>query len=71
MDVELSEIMERLRMGIREGAHPSQVEGILEMLRQLTEGCEIPPLERIRDITSRIPISTTETIRKLRDRELV
>jgi len=71
MDVELSEIMERLRMGIREGAHPSQVEGILEMLRQLTEGCEIPPLERIRGITSRIPTSTTETIRKLRDRELV
>ncbi len=63
--------MERLRMGVREGAHPSQVEGVLEMLRELTEGCETPSLERIRDITSKLPISTTETIRELRNRELV
>jgi len=63
---DVMEVVEEIKREMRKGVRVSQLEAILRVLKEASGGREPPTLERVREITSKIPISVTETVRELR-----
>jgi len=66
MESKVARAADKIRRDMRKEEHVSQVKSILALIGHLTEGCELPSVEELWKITSKIPVSVVEAVERMR-----